>query len=189
MERMQDETTGGGYGAVHTHLSASGADAGTSSSGGEGAADKVQELAGHAKERAQEVAGQAKERTQEVVGQAKERAQELGERAREKLSSSGVLGRIQENPLPALGIAFGLGFLLAGSDDSSSRRGGKAAKAKSQLKGAILGGLSAAVAQEFRSMVGLGGQGGGLLSALQGGGGGQNEQQSRGGGSGGQGAF
>lgn len=62
-----------------------------------------------------------------------------------------TLDTVRDNPLVALGIAFGVGFALAGS----SGTGGQPRKATNQLKGAMIGGLSAAVARELRGLIGL----------------------------------
>lgn len=135
--------------------------------------DTAHDVADQARERASGVAGQAREKAEQLRG----RAGELSSQAQEKLSGAlsraqdaleerGLLDTIRQNPLPALGLAFGAGFLLAGSDDSDQH--GTVYKAKNQLKGAIMGGLSAAVAQEARSMMGMGGSGssGGFLSSI-----------------------
>jgi ElaB/YqjD/DUF883 family membrane-anchored ribosome-binding protein len=143
------------------------------------------------------VAGQVRDRVQDVPGQARERMGQAMDRAESLLEERGVLNKVRENPLPALGIAFGLGFLLAGSDDESrEKRGGTMSKAKHQLRGAIIGGLSAAVAQEARNLLGMaqgkgsqGGMLGSLFESLQGGGsGGQGGSSGRSGGTSGGGS-
>lgn len=148
-----------------------------------GAMGKVRDVAGQARDRLQGMAGDLPNRVGDVTGQARQKAGEALGRAEQVLEERGVLDRVRENPLPALGIAFGLGFLLAGSGDDSGKRGGARGRggmlhdAKTQLKGAIMGGLSAAVAQEGRNLLGMaqgkGNQGGilgSLLENLQGGG-------------------
>ncbi|MDQ3557452.1 MAG: hypothetical protein M3409_11855 [Gemmatimonadota bacterium] len=124
--------------------------------------DKAHDAADQVKGRAQELRGRAGE----VTSQAQERASEALHRAEQALEDSGALRYVRDNPLPVLGVAFGLGYLLAGSSDT----GGSFGKAKHQIRGAIMGGLSAAVATEARSMLGMqgqGGGGGGLSSMLQ----------------------
>lgn len=122
--------------------------------------------------RAKDKAGELKDRAGELTSQAQSKASEVLGRAQDALEEHGVLNTVRDNPLPALGLAFGLGFLLAGSDDDSSgKRGGSMSKAKNQLKGAVMGGLSAAVAQEARGLLGMAqGQGtqkqGGMLSSM-----------------------
>lgn len=154
--------------------------------GGQGKADQAREKAG-------EIAGEARSRMDEAKGkagdmasQARDKAGEAFNRAESALQDSGAMNILRDNPLAALGIAFGAGFILAGSgDDGQSRRGGGAmGKAKHQLKGAVMGGLSAAVAQEVRSMVGMKGGSGGLGSILNeflgnAGGGSQGSSQSQ----------
>lgn len=156
-----------GEAEVHTRIVS--ADS-TSAAGGEQskteqAKDKARDVADQAKDKADQVRGKAGE----LGGQAQDKLSEVLGRAQDALEERGLLDTIRGNPLPALGLAFGVGFLLAGSDDGGSHRG--LSKAKNQLKGAVMGGLSATVAQEARSMLGMGGSsssgsGSGILSSL-----------------------
>ncbi len=169
----------GNYSAIAVTGSVADQSSGTGS-GGEGLRDqamgRVRDVAGSVRERAQglmdgmpapgDVAGQAREKVGDALG----RAQTL-------LEDRGVLNMVRDNPLPALGVAFGVGFLLAGKGDRNA--GGKMGQARNQLRGAIMGGLSAAVAQEARNLIGAQGGAGGLggilgsvLGNLQGQGGG-----------------
>lgn len=160
-----------GSAEVHTRLTTTTEQGYASGTGGE------QSRTEQAKDKARDVADQAKDRATEATDQARQKASELSSKAQEKLSGAlsraqealderGLLDTIRQNPLPALGLAFGAGFLLAGSDDSD--RHGTMSKAKNQLKGAVMGGLSAAVAQEARSLVGMGGSksSGGFLNSI-----------------------
>ncbi|HEV2734764.1 MAG TPA: hypothetical protein VGV85_07985, partial [Longimicrobiaceae bacterium] len=148
----------------------------SSGSGEGGAMNRVRDAAGQARERLQglNVSGRAGD----VAGQAREKAGQALGRAEQVLEERGILDKVRENPMPALGVAFGIGFLLAGSGDQvQGKRSTAMYKAKNQLKGAIMGGLSAAVAQEGRNLLGMaqgkgsaGGLVGMLLQNLQGGG-------------------
>lgn len=133
------------------------------------AANRVRDVAGQVRERAQGLMEGMPDRMGNVTGQAREKVGQAMGRAETLLEDRGVLNVIRDNPLPALGVAFGLGFLLAGSNDGGKRGG--MFKAKQQLRGAIMGGLSAAVAQEARNLLGMaqghGGKGGMLGSLMQ----------------------
>lgn len=84
--------------------------------------------------------------------------------------SSGVLGRVadiaKENPMAAMGVAFAVGFLLAGDGDEEESRHPALLRVKNQIKGAILGGISAAVSQQLRTFIEEQGGIGGVLGAL-----------------------
>lgn len=84
--------------------------------------------------------------------------------------SSGVLGRVgdiaRENPMAAVGVAFAVGFLLAGDGDEEESRHPALLRVKNQIKGAILGGISAAVSQQLRTFIEEQGGIGGVLGAL-----------------------
>lgn len=84
--------------------------------------------------------------------------------------SSGVLGRVgdlaKEKPLAAVGVAFAVGFLLAGDGDEEESRHPALLRVKNQIKGAILGGISAAVSQQMRTFIEEQGGISGLMGAL-----------------------
>ena len=84
--------------------------------------------------------------------------------AEEAIDRTGLLSTARRSPLPALGIAFAVGFLLAGSSDEEGHP--SVSKAKNQIKGAIMGGISAAVSQQLRTFIEEQGGIGGLLAGL-----------------------
>lgn len=150
-----------GAGEVHAHLSNQ-PDKGEQDSGkfnldeaSATARDRAADIGGQAQEKAGELADRARGKAEQLRGragemasQARNRAGELLDRAGDSLEErTGAVTRVQENPLAALGIAFGVGFLLAGSSDGNGSFG----KAKHQLKGALMGGISAAISQQIRS--------------------------------------
>jgi hypothetical protein len=143
MDRMEPDP---GKAEVHTHLGLGpnqhndGVDAleDLSRAGRSGAMGQARDLADGARDRARGAFGRA--------------TSELEERA------GGVLSLAREHPLATIGVAFAVGFMVAGTSDS----GGRFGKAKQQLRGAIIGAISAAVAQEARSFA----EGTGLLASL-----------------------
>lgn len=99
---------------------------------------------------------------------ARDRAEDALDSARER--SSGLLGRVtslaRDNPMAAVGVAFAVGFLLAGDGDEEESRHPALLRVKNQVKGAILGGISAAVSQQMRSFIKEQGGISGLLGTL-----------------------
>lgn len=118
----------------------------------ERAAGRVREVAGDLGHRARTVADEVGHRAGELAAQARERASEMGERAHLALERRGVLAKVRENPLPALGIAFAVGFLLAGGGRRDQPEG-RAQRARHELRSALLAGLSAGVAQGARGFL------------------------------------
>ncbi len=143
----------------------------------ERATDRARDLAEDAGERARELADEASERMHDLSDQAGEAASRARRRAGEAIdqaedrieAQTGLISTIREHPLRALGIAFGLGFMLAGSGSESKgrKRSGVMGKAQGQLKTAIMGALSAAAAEQIRSL--LEGRGPDLGGAASGG--------------------
>lgn len=181
-----DNTTSGnrpmpqGTAEVHAHV-AGGPATGTATAGSTGGGQNESRV-DQAKDRAQGMAGQVQERASDLLGQAQNRASGLLDQAQSTLEERGVMSWVRERPLAAFGVAVGLGFVLAGSDNESDDPNSTFGKAKHQLKGAIMGGLSAAVAQEARSMIGMSGKGGagGILGSLFGQQGGSGTSQGSG---------
>jgi ElaB/YqjD/DUF883 family membrane-anchored ribosome-binding protein len=125
------------------------------------AREQAHETMDQVRTKAEELRGRA----EETLGQARTRASEAIDRAESELEErTGVISMIRENPIPSLGIAVAAGYLLAGS--RSRKRGRVMNMATSQLRGAIMAGVSAALAREFRSIID---EQGGSLASLFGG--------------------
>lgn len=91
-------------------------------------------------------------RARDFASQARSRAADALDRASSEFEErTGLFRVLRDHPLAAVGVAFAVGFLAAGRSDSAGRYG----KAKQQLRGAIIGAISAAVAQETRNMAGI----------------------------------
>lgn len=115
--------------------------------------------------RARHLAEDLGHRAGDAASAARERVSGLRERTNRVLEKRGVVDRLRENPLPVLGIAFAIGFLVAGSDDRHSDS--RAARARRELRGALMAGLSAGIAQGVRSFLDeTGNEGGGFVSSL-----------------------
>lgn len=107
-------------------------------------------------ERARNVAGTVGEKAGDLASQARSRVSGLSSRATTALEDRGMLDRLRENPLPALGIAFAVGFLLAGGGSSRSPEalaGGKAQRARNELRNALIAGVTAGLGQGARSFL------------------------------------
>lgn len=169
-QSMETTRTTPASGEVHSHLSSQ-PDKGSGDSGKydlEEAKGAAGERFGEMKDRVQGRAEELRGRAEELASQARGKAGELFERAESTIEGrTGAFTRAGENPLAALGIAFGVGFLLAGSGDSK----GTVGKAKNQIKGAVMGGLSAAISQQLRSYIEEQGGIGGIVSTFTGQGG------------------
>jgi ElaB/YqjD/DUF883 family membrane-anchored ribosome-binding protein len=130
-----------------------------------GIADEAREQAEHLAERARHAAGELGHQAGDAAAAARERFSGLRDRANRALERQGILDRLRENPLPVLGVAFAVGFLLSGRDEAEA--GSRAARARGELRGALLAGLSAGLAQGARSfLTEAGSEGGGFLSSL-----------------------
>jgi hypothetical protein len=109
--------------------------------------------------------GGVRGRARDFAAGARDRAGALEER-------TGILRLAKENPLATVGVAFAVGFLFAGKSSASGRFG----RARQQLRGAIIGAVSAAVAQETHNLTG---GASGLLASLFGGGEDEDEDDPR----------
>lgn len=130
-----------------------------------GVRERVTERARTVAQGMRETAGTLGTRAGEVAGQARERLGELSERTNRALEQRGLIARLQENPLPALAIAFGIGFLLAGGG-----RGGNVdtptGRVRRELRSALMAGLTAGAAQATRGFLQSAGRPDGALSSI-----------------------
>jgi ElaB/YqjD/DUF883 family membrane-anchored ribosome-binding protein len=133
----------------------------------ENASDELHARASEAQERARDMTSRAArmgEKARDTIGNAsadaRRMANEIKDRADRAADESGARSFIDRHPLAALGVSFGVGFLLAGSGgDTHGMRG----RAKTRIRSALVGAASAAMAQQARAMLGMeSGQAGGL---------------------------
>lgn len=115
-------------------------------------ADTVTGAAGNLGDKARSVAGNVGEKAGDLASQARSRVSGLADRATTALDDRGMLGKLRENPLPALGVAFAVGFLLAGGGRAGTP-GSKAARARSELRNALMAGVTAGLGQGARSFL------------------------------------
>jgi ElaB/YqjD/DUF883 family membrane-anchored ribosome-binding protein len=183
MERMDDTLGGTGIGGAGT--GGPGANAGevharvSSRPAGVQAADQGESTLDRVRDRAEDVVEEARDRAGEIADRARRGVENAVDRAEDVLEErTGALSFIRNNPLPAVGIAFAAGFLLAGSGSDKRSRRGVGGRVRNQVRGAVMAAVSAAVARELRNLAGLDGEGGGLLDDLLGGGS-DREERSR----------
>lgn len=139
------------------------------------ATETVTDAAGSLGSRARTVAGDVAERAGDMASRARDRVSSLTEGARNTLEERGWLDRLKENPLPALGVAFAAGFLLAGGGRGGTEIGGgarglkgSASRMRGELRGALAAGLSAGLAQGARSFLrNIGAEDGVINSVIQ----------------------
>jgi hypothetical protein len=121
-------------------------------------------------QRARGVAGEVADRASELASRARDRVGALADRAQGALEDRGLLAKLRENPLPALGVAFAAGFLLAGGRRSSAGAPAtsRAQRVRGELRGALVAGLSAGLAQGARAVMrDVGAEDGILNSVMQ----------------------
>jgi ElaB/YqjD/DUF883 family membrane-anchored ribosome-binding protein len=112
-------------------------------------AEDVRDRAENLGARAAETAEDVRDRAERFASKARNRIEDVTERAEDLMGEGGLPDRIRENPLPALAIGFGLGYLLAGR----GAKRGPVHFAKSKLRKALFGALTAAVFSEARGLV------------------------------------
>jgi len=164
------------------------ANAGTEQGVRERTVSRVKDVAGDVADaasglgdRARSVAGDVADRAGDFASRAKDRVGALADQAQSALEERGWLDRLKENPLPALGVAFAAGFLLAGggtgggemetggggTGGSRSLRG-SASRVRGELRGALAAGLSAGLAQGARAFLrNVGAEDGVINSVMQ----------------------
>lgn len=131
---------------------------------------RLSNAAGAVRDKAGDLGDTARHAAGTVTGaasSAKERVSGVGSKARQVLEQRGFVDRIRENPLPVLGVAFALGFILAGNDDGDDANVTPAGRARRELRGALTAGLSAGIAQGARGFLNqAGSQSGGFVNDL-----------------------
>ena len=112
-------------------------------------------------------AGHEQQDTGSATSGVRERLSGVNDRTTGLLESRGLLDRLRENPLPVLGVAFALGFLLSGRDDDDDFEPTRASRARRELRSALMAGVSAGVAQGARGFLGQATtEGGSFLNTL-----------------------
>jgi ElaB/YqjD/DUF883 family membrane-anchored ribosome-binding protein len=151
---MTDADAGMGTGEVHTHLS-SHPERGEHSDGRwhglrpdiRGMTDTAERLMGEARERAEQLrarAGDLGDRAERMVSGARERVEDVFD----TVDRARIPERTQSYPLLSLGIAVGVGFLLAGRSEHRVVR-----TVKAQLRTALAAGLLASIRMEAEGLV------------------------------------
>lgn len=107
-------------------------------------------------------------RASSATSGARQRLSGVNDRATGLLESRGLLDRLRDNPLPVLGVAFALGFLLSGRDDDDDDfEPTRASRARRELRTALMAGVTAGIAQGARGFLGqASSEGGSFLTTL-----------------------
>lgn len=153
------ESSTGGSGDVHAHISAQ-PDKGEGMSGKFDSPESAADFTRRMRDRAEEAfdgararSGDLRDRVGGAANRARRQAGYLFDEAEDTLETrTGMLGAAQARPMAALGVAFAIGFLLAG-DNEEPERPTSLSKARNQIKGAIMGGISAALSQQLRTFI------------------------------------
>lgn len=150
-----------GTAEVHTGLHSGGSDeysglqfAGRESGGGVGG--RVRNVAETVRERAGNLGGPVRNlagNLGEAAGTVRDRARSVSERATGALEKRGMLDRLRDNPLPVLGVAFAMGFLLAARDDDDDYGESRRGRARNELRDALMAGVAAGLAQGARGFL------------------------------------
>lgn len=98
----------------------------------------------------------------------RDRLSGVNDRTNELLANRGMLDRLRDNPLPVLGVAFALGFLLSGrDDDDDDYEPSRASSMRRELRSALMAGVTAGIAQGARGFLGQAStEGGSFLNTL-----------------------
>ena len=187
-----------GTAEVHTGLHSGGSDeysglqfAGRESGGGVGG--RVRNVAETVRERAGNLGGPVRnlaDNLGEAASTVRDRARSVSERTTGALEKRGMLDRLRDNPLPVLGVAFAMGFLLAARDDDDDYGESRRGRARNELRDALMAGVAAGLAQGARGFLSqAGNESTGFVNTLMdafmggaGGGGGESRGGSSGGG-------
>lgn len=146
-----------GTGQVHSGLHSGGGDqyeglAFAGSEGGSGSGGLRGKASGAASS-ARDAVGSAGSKASGAASAATGRLGGVREKAHHVLEERGLLDRIRDNPLPVLGVAFALGFLLAARDDDDDFGESRRGRARSELRDALMAGVTAGLAQGARGFL------------------------------------
>jgi uncharacterized protein YjbJ (UPF0337 family) len=130
---------------------------------GETLRDRADDMLGQARSKVDEATDNIQDRAGDLKDKAKNRVSGVMDRAGSKLDESGVPAKLDRYPLAAFGVAFGVGFLLAGTGNETDRF----SRTRRQLRTALVAGATTALTQQAQSAFGMrSGQQGGLGNAL-----------------------
>lgn len=114
---------------------------------------RMEDLGDGARARGADASRRMRARFAEVRDDASGRAADIRDRGARMMNDSGARDVLGRYPLASVALAFGAGFLLAGS--GSGRKAGIRFKAKQQLRGALMAAATAAAVQQGRSLLGM----------------------------------
>lgn len=160
----------GGTAEVHSRITGGGSGFEDPLGSGAGGGSRPYESARHTFDDLRDRASDLGDRTSEWASRTRRKLDDTLHTVEDRLhlDESGIVQTIRENPILAAGMAFGVGFLLAGGPRAS--RSGLIGTATGQLRSAVLGGLTAAVTQELHDLLEEHGGIAGLISAFGSGG-------------------